>query len=47
MSQQSTNVTGWGGRLVGTRRIQGFSKAIYLRLKPIRKRYNSSNENQK
>jgi len=34
-------VTGWGGKLVGTSRIQGFSKEIYLKLKSISKQYSN------
>ena len=32
--------TGWGSKLVGKSRIQGFSKEIYLKLKSISNQYN-------
>lgn len=31
------NVTGQGGKLAGTRRIQGFSRVIYVKFKPVSK----------
>ena len=38
-------VTGWGGKLVGIRRVQGFSKTIYSKLKSISKQYSNKEKN--
>lgn len=37
-------VTGWGGKLVGTRKAQGFFKATYLKVKSISEQNSNNNK---